>query len=590
MPISISRSRRRSRSALAIAVLGTLAVTAACSSSAAEKSGSGDPAAAGTVAKQAVALGTGADSQGPDPAVPGAKSGGTVTVLEQSDFSHLDPARVWSSANQTADLLLTRQLTSYQQVGDTTKLVGDLATDTGTSSDGKTWTYHLKDGLKYEDGSTITAQDVKYGIERTFQKELSGGPQYLQMWLTGKTDYSSTYSGPWGGQDLPQIETPDAKTIVFHLASVHADFPFALAMQAYSPLPKDKDTKSALDQHPFSSGPYKVDSHDVDKGMVLSRNPYWDPKTDPVRHAYPDGWTFEFGAQAVDINQRLIAANGADKDAMTFKVTIGSDLAAQVNSSPDLKARLVNEVTPFSEFYNINTRRVTDPKVRQALLEAFPRAQTRQLLGGPVYGDFTDTILSPVTDGYQNYDLYNVPDTGDPEKAKALLATTSNPHPTIVYAYQDDTAWQQGAVAIQQALQKAGFNVVTKAISAKNYLDQTQKVDNQYDLYWGGWGPDWPSASSVIPPLFDGRQITDGGGDNSLLNDPAVNSEIDRIEAMTDLKAQDTAWAALDKKIMQEVPIIPWVDPRQVSLYGPGLGGVHTGFIGTCYPLDVYVK
>ncbi|ACU75977.1 extracellular solute-binding protein family 5 [Catenulispora acidiphila DSM 44928] len=586
----MSASRRRSRSAIAVTVLATLTITAGCSSSSAKKSGSGQQEAAQNVAKQAVAVGTAADSRGPDPAVSGAKSGGTVTVLEHSDFSHLDPARVWSSTNQTADLLLTRQLTSYQQVGNTTKLVGDLATDTGSSTDGKTWTYHLKAGLKYEDGSTITAQDVKYGIERTFQKELSGGPQYLQMWLTGKTDYSSTYSGPWGGQDLPQIQTPDATTIVFHLASVHADFPFALAMQAYSPLPKDKDAKSALDQHPFSSGPYKVDSHDIDKGMVLSRNTHWDANTDPVRHAYPDQWKFEFGAQDVDINQRLAAANGADKDAMTFKVTIGSDLASQVNSSPDLKARLVNQVTPFSEFYNINTRRVTDVKVREALLEAFPRAQTRQLLGGPIYGDFTTTILSPVTNGYQDYDLYGAPDTGDPAKAKALLATTSTPHPTIVYAYQDDTAWQQGAVAIQQALTKAGFTVVTKAISDKNYYDETQKTDNQFDVYWGGWGPDWPSASSVIPPLFDGRQITDGGSDNSLLNDPTVNAEIDRIQSMTDLSQQNTAWAALDKKIMQEVPIIPWVDPRQVSLYGPGLGGVHTGFIGTCYPLDVYVK
>jgi peptide/nickel transport system substrate-binding protein len=247
-------------------------------------------------------------------------------------------------------------------------------------------------------------------------------------------------------------------------------------------------------------------------------------------------------------------------------------------------------VTPFSEFFNINTRRVTDVKVRQALLEAFPRQQVRQLFGGPIYGDYTTTILSPVTNGYQDYDLYNVPATGDPDKAKALLAQSSNPHPTIVFAYSEDPAWQQAAVAVSQALGKAGFTVVTKPISSKNYYDETQKVDNQFDVYWGGWGPDWPSASSVIPPLFDGRQITDGGGDNSLFDDAGVNAEIDRIQGMADLGRQNAAWGALDKKIMQSVPVIPWVDVRQVSLYGPGLGGVHTGFIGTCYPLDVYVK
>src|SRR5690349_16817319 len=119
----MSGSRSRSRSTLVVAVVGTIAISTACSSS----TGKSDPAkqAAKPVAKQAVAIGKAVDSQGPDPAVPGAKAGGTVTVLQHSDFSHLDPARVWSSTNQTGDLLLTRQLTSYQQVGGTTKLVGD---------------------------------------------------------------------------------------------------------------------------------------------------------------------------------------------------------------------------------------------------------------------------------------------------------------------------------------------------------------------------------------------------------------------------------------------------------------------------------
>ncbi|NUP46805.1 MAG: ABC transporter substrate-binding protein [Catenulispora sp.] len=577
----------------ATALTATLALTTACTTSTPKNSNQTPKTTnAKNTPKQTVTLGTPTDSQGPDPAIPNAKPGGTVTILQHSDFSHLDPARVWSSTNQTADLLLTRQLTSYQQVAGTTKLVGDLATDTGTTTDGKTWTYTLKPNLKYEDGTPITAQDVKYGIERTFQKELSGGPQYLQMWLTGQPDPTKTYPGPWNGQDLPAIETPTPKTIIFHLATTHADFPFALAMQSYTPLPAAKDAKSTdpLDQHPFSSGPYKIDTHTIDKSMTLSRNPNWDPATDPVRHAYPDHFTFEFGALPADINQRLMAANGPDKTAMTFNVKVTADLAAQVQNNPDLKSRLVNQVTPFSEFFNINTKRIPDPKVRQALLEAFPRQQVRQVFGGPIYGDFTHTILSPVTNGYQDYDLYNVPDTGDPDKAKALLSQTPTPHPTIVFAFSDDPTWQQAAVAVSQALTKAGFTVVTKPISAKNYYDETQKTDNQFDIYWGGWGPDWPGASSVIPPVFDGRQIADGGSDNSLFDDSAVNAEIDRIQGLTDLSAQDAAWAALDKQIMQSAPIIPWVDPRQVSLYGPGLGGVHTGFIGTCYPLDVYVK
>ncbi|MBC3840190.1 hypothetical protein GXW82_08295 [Streptacidiphilus sp. 4-A2] len=385
---------RRTAHAIACAVAaGALVTVSGCHGSAG--AGAAADATSGPVAKQAVALGTAAESDTPDPAVPGARSGGTVTVLQETDFSHLDPARVYSAPNQTADLLLARQLTSYQYVGGVTRLVGDLATGTGTPSDGdRTWTFTLKQGIKYQDGSPITAQDVKYGVERTFEATLSGGPTYLQTWLTGKADYSAAYPGPWNGQDLPAIQTPDSRTIVFHLTSPHADFPYAVAMQAYSPVPKAHDTRSAFDLAPFSSGPYMIQSHQPDKSMVLVRSPGWNQATDPVRHAYPDEWKFEFGGQALDIDQRLIAANGSDTTAMTFSTLVTSDVAEQVLSTPSLMARTVDQVSPFSTFFDINNRRVTDPRIRQALLMAFPREQVRQIFGGPLYGDYTNTILS----------------------------------------------------------------------------------------------------------------------------------------------------------------------------------------------------
>lgn len=584
-------TRRTARLLATLVALGSIGATAACTSSGTGATGPG--ATVGTphqAAAQSVALGTAADSKGADPAVPGAKAGGTVTVLQRTDFSHLDPARVYSSPNQTADLLLTRQLTSYQYVDGTTKLVGDLATDTGTGSDGgRTWTFHLKDGLAWQDGSPITAQDVKYGIERTFQTELTGGPTYLQSWITGQSDFSKTYPGPWGGKELAAIVAPDPKTIVIHLAQPHADLPFAMAMQSYSPVSKAHDTRKDYDHNPFSSGPYQISAHDIGKSMTLTRNSHWDAGTDPTRHAYPDQWSFAFGGQNLDIDQRLIAANGTDRTAMTFNVAVTADVAAQI-ATPELKARTVNQITPFSQYFDINNRRVTDPKIRQALLLAFPRQQARIDLGGPLYGDLTNTYMSGVTNGFKPYDLFHATPAGDPEAAKKLLATSSNPHPTIVYAYSSNAVWQQVAVSVVNGLTKAGFNVVKHEVSDKDYYDETGAVDNKFDVYWAGWGPDWPSASTMIPPVFDGRIINPGGGNGMLYNNPAVNTEIDRITAETDLAQQDKDWSALEQKIMQDAPIIPFVNQRQVSVYGPGLGGVHLGFIGTVYPLDVFVK
>lgn len=566
-----------------------LGASACSSGNSTGNSGKPDGAASAAAAPRAVAVGTAADSTGPAAAVPEAKSGGTALVLERADFNHLDPARVYVSHEQTVLLLLSRQLTTYKNVNGQNMLVGDLATDTGSSPDGgKTWKFTLKDGLKYEDGSPIKAQDVKYGVERSFAKEITGGPTWIQEWLTGKSaDFRTVYDGPYGGKEYDAIETPDDKTVVFHLAQSRGDFPFAVAMHTSSPVPKDKDTKLEFDKHPFSSGPYKIASRDIDKGMVLTRNEFWKPETDAVRHAYPDQWKFEFGAQNQQINERLIAANGDDRNAMTFRTNVGREVAQKVLETPELKARTADAFTPFAEYFEMNNRRVTDLKVRQAVNAAFPKQQVRQILGGPAYGDLSTTLMSTTVLGYEKYDLVGAPPTGDPEKAKQILGGAT---PSISFAFPQVPMWEQVSVTISEALGKAGIKVVPKPVNDKSYYTEIGRTSNEYDLYWAGWGADWPSGITVLPAKFDGRKIQDDGSVYSLYDNPEVSAAIDRISAMGDVNAAAKEWAALDKRIMQDAPVVPFVYRRQLTLYGPGLGGVRVGFIGSTYPTDVWVK
>ncbi|MCF2531875.1 ABC transporter substrate-binding protein [Yinghuangia soli] len=578
-----------------LAVMGAvLAIGAtACSSgggstdNAAKPGGSAAPPAAKTAA---VRIGDASDSTGPAAAIPEAKTGGTALVLERADFNHLDPARVYVSHEQTVLLLLSRQLTTFKQVDGQTVLVGDLAKDTGSSPDGgKTWKFTLKDNLKYEDGSAIKAADIKYGVERSFAKEITGGPTWIQEWLTGKgADFRTVYDGPYNGKSYDAIEAPDEKTVVFKLAEPRADFPFAVAMHTSSPVPREKDTKLDFDKKPFSSGPYKISSRDIDKGMVLSRNEHWNPATDAVRHAYPDQWKFEFGAQNQQINERIIAANGEDKNAMTFRTAVGRESAQKVLETPDLKARTADAFTPFAEYFDINNRRVTDLKTRQAIVAAFPKQQVRQILGGPAYGELSTTLISPTVLGYEKYDSVGVPPTGDPEKAKQILAGAT---PTIVFAFPQTPVWEQIGVAVNEALTKAGFKVVAKPINDKSYYTEIGRTANEYDLYWSGWGADWPSGIAVLPAKLDGRKIQDDGTNYALYDNKAVSAEMDKIALVSDVVEAGKQWAALDKKIMTEdSPVVPFVYRRQLTLYGPGLGGVKVGFIGSTYPTDVWVK
>lgn len=586
-------ARKSRRLAAAVMVVGALTVTTACSSGHSNGTGAA-PAPSKKVSATSVVVGTAADSTGPAIPEPGAKKGGTVTMIDRDDFSHLDPAQVYLNYNSEASLLFTRALTGYKlQADGSSKLVGDLATDTGTTTDGgKTWKFTLKDGVKWQDGTPITSADVKYSIERTFAPFIKSGPTYVQTWLAGDK-YRDAYPGPYDGKELDAVQTPDAKTVIYTFKDVHPDANFTFAMTGYGIVPKAHDTKEAYDKKPFSSGPYQIVDHVTDKSLTLERNPNWDAATDPIRNAYPDKWTMTFGVQAKDSTERFMADNAGDKTTFSFHNTVYPSYVDQVKNDPKLKDRTLDGLTPFVDYYFINNTRIKDAKVREALVRAFPHQQTRQLQGGTSYGDYATTYMSPTTLGYEANDAFDTlkKPEGDPEAAKKLLTDANALGQTVVYAYNNTPLQQKVTEAIRIALEKAGFKFVAKPLDAKTYYDAIGLVNNEFDLYWGGWSADWPTGYTALQPLWDGTAIADGASNYAHFNDPAVTKEINDAVKIADPVAGGKAWAAIDKELQQKAVSIPDVYQRSLSLYGSGLGGVkYDSIMGLQYPLNIFVK
>jgi peptide/nickel transport system substrate-binding protein len=526
--------------------------------------------------------------------VPNAKRGGTVRVYDVFDYNHLDPARIYVNNLQTVSQLLTRQLTGYLQDGTNIKLVGDLATDTGTASNGnRTWTYTLRPGVTWEDGSPVTSADVKYGLERQFVEDYSEGPTYLQTWFAGTQDFHSVYRGPYDGKELDAIQTPDDRTVVLNFKDPEPDVPFAVALQG-APVKKAKDTRGDYDLKPFSNGPYKIASHNIDRNMVLVRNTAWQANSDPIRTDYPDRFEFTFGETPLDTNRRLIAAVGADAAAMTVVDGVSPEVLDKVLNRPDLLARSVTGLTQFTSYIVFNLRRMTDIRVRRAVMYAYPRCQLRQLVGGPDTGDFADTLSSPTLVGHENSDLYHVPPGGDPEKARALLKEAGKLGMKLVMPYGASTRrGQQAGIIVKQALEKAGFKVVQKAIDPKDAIDQESDPNNPFDVYAQGWGADWPSGSTVYPPLFDGRLIVNGPGNTneSFFNDAAINTQMDEIRKIADPIEAGKRWAQLDREILAKLPVFPDLYLRSRQLHGPRLGNVvFDNVLGEVSLNGLYVK
>ncbi|MEU0182272.1 ABC transporter substrate-binding protein [Streptomyces sp. NPDC006207] len=510
--------------------------------------------------------------------------GGTLYVLNQSPQEDFDPARLYTSGGGNVPGLVFRTLTTRNRENgaDGAKVVPDLATDTGTpNQDATVWTYHLKDGLKYEDGSAITTADVKYGIERSFAAELSGGAPYLRDWLVGGKEYQGPYKDKGG---LASIETPDAKTIVFHLNKPEGDFPFLATQTSFAPVPKAKDTGTKYENHPFSSGPYKVVGNENDgEHLVLERNTHWDPKTDEERKAYPDRIDVRSGLDAAVINQRLSSGSGKDAAAVTTDTNLTAAELAKITGDKELAGRVGTGHFGYTDYVSFNpkVKPFDDPKVRQAISYAVDRSTVVNALGGSSLAEPATTFLpAQESFGYTPYDAFPAGKSGDAAKAKELLKEAGYPNGlTVTLTHDSSGGDEQGpevATALQDALKKAGITVKLEGLESSAYSEKIHGLKTEPGFFLAGWGADWPSGGPFLAPIFDGRQIVKDGYNfnNAQLDDPAVNQEIDEINKLTDLKAAAVRWGALDKKIGEQALTVPLVHPVYKRLYGKDVKNV----------------
>ncbi|MGN9779124.1 ABC transporter substrate-binding protein [Micromonospora sp. H33] len=528
------------------------------------------------------------DSKGPAAEVPGAQKGGTFTIIRETPISHLDPQRTYSFAGLMTSPLFARYLTTWKDDGKGgLVLVGDLAETPGTNvnNDCKVWEFKIKDGVKFEDGRPITSKEIAYGIARSFDPDLTGGPTYIQEWLADTPQYDTKWNFKQNKGALPPgLTTPDDKTLRFEFAKPRCDLPFAVSLPTTAPLPTDKDTGVNLDNQPFSSGPYKITKYTAGTEIVLERNEHWDANTDPVRHQYPDKFVWTFGPTADAANNRVIADNGADQSALAWNF-VPASLVAKVANDQALKSRSILSPTPSANQLVINNQRVKDLKVRQALNYAIDREGLVKALGGQTVASPMTTLMPPSTIGYKAFDAYPAGATGNVEKAKELLGGQT---PELVLGVADNTTEQQIAAQLKGNLERAGFKITVRNIPDDAKLDEIKKKDNPWDLYIGNWAADWPSGASILPVLYDGRTIkAEGNSNQSYFNDPAINAEMDRILALPPGE-QGPEWGKLDERIMKEhAPVVPlFVDVAYV-VHGSKAGGV---FISSVFGYPSFVN
>jgi len=567
------------RRTFGLAALGAVAALAlgACSSSG---SGSGSSTSSPTSSTGAVAFNAGITSV----VNPSTKTGGTLTFDWRSAPDSFDPGNTYYASDWDFARLYSTALMTYKNCpgacGKT--LIPALATAPGTVGDnGLTWTYHIKSGYKFQDGTPVTSQDVKYAVERTFDRGvLTNGPSYFQVLLGGN---AASYPGPYKDRSknlmgLTAIDTPDASTIVFHLKAPFSDFDYVAAIPQTAPIPPDKDTGTSYQTHIMSTGPYEFQSYQLNKSAVLVPNPQWKASLDPSATQLASKIVVNMTMNPNDVDNRLLAGDAQIDFAGTG---VQAAARAKILSNPSLKAQSDDPLTGFGWFFYIDSQVApfTNVACRRAVEYATNHLNMQNAYGGPVAGgQIGTTVMPPTISGYTSFDLYEAASKpqGDAAKAKQELQACNQPSGfSTGIAYRSDRPTEtQGAQALQQALSAVGIKTTLHGYPTATYYTNFAGVpkymsSHNIGIAFGGWGPDWPDGYGFLDELTNGNTIVPAGNTNiGMLNDPVVNNLFTKAAGITNATERNAIWGQIDHQVMSDAVIVPIVYAKAL-IYRP---------------------
>lgn len=520
------------------------------------------------------------------------QKGGKVTILGGVDFSHLDPSMGSDGNVMNMYQLIYRNLTQYKFNRDTgqLELVGDLAEDTGTAnSDSTEWTFKLRDGIKFEDGSPITASDVKFGIEHSFDPSIAIGLDYVQTYIKGASDYEGVFKDPKG---LDSIQVIDDKTIKFVTNAPMADFPKVLATAPAVPFPKDQ-VKNAdhIQKKPIASGPYKIKEYKPGEVLRLERNENWSQETDDIRPANLDEYEFILSLDQNTIDQRMMSGQGDDKNAISSSTNpVDAANLAQISQNKQLAQRTVQSIPSCNYFMIMNTTKkpFDNQKVRQAMNFAVDKQSVVNASGGPKLAETAPNQLLQSVPDYTADDPFATPEAkGDPEKAKQLMQEAGVSEPVnLTMDVRALPMWQAQAESVQQSLAKAGIKVKLNVIDSSKFYEVIATPEKQNELAISGWCSNgWFSGEPLLGPLFDGKRITPTGNQNqSQINDPKLNKALAEAAVIPDVDQKNKKYIEISKQVQELSPTVPLVRPKPLQMVGENVGGAfanpsRTGYI-----------
>ncbi|WP_330341020.1 ABC transporter substrate-binding protein [Streptomyces sp. NBC_00557] len=412
----------------------------------------------------------------------------------------------------------------------------------------------LKDGLKFSNGDPLTSKDVKFSFDRMLKINDPSGPAIMFPMLGS-------------------VDTPDARTVVFHLKTSDATFPSKIASGAGSIVDHRQYPANSLrtDHKAIGSGPYKLDSFDKDQA-VFSVNAHYKG----TAKAKNSGVTLKFfhGDRAA-LKKALL---GGDVD-IAYRGLTASDIAGIENQSDDKGLEVIEGTSAEVQHLVFNMK---DPVAgKLGVRKAMAYLVDRDALIKNVYQGTATPLYSIIPAGITGHNTAFFDTYGArPSRAKAAAALRAAGITGKVRLTLWSTPSRYGPAtddelkAIAGQLNASGlFDADVKSVP----FDQYEKdiAAGKYGVYVKGWVPDYPDPDNFTAPFFGKGNVLDNHYGNATISGTLIPD----TAAQSDRAATDKDFARLQDIVATDLPVLPVWQAKQYAV-------VHDGVYGLEYCLD----
>jgi oligopeptide transport system substrate-binding protein len=496
------------------------------------------------------------------------KQGGEMVVTYKDDVSTLDPAIGYDWQNWSIIKSIFSGLMDYAP--GTTELVPDLAESFQISEDGLTYTFTLREGVKFHNGRELTSADIKYSIERTVNPATQSPGAGFFASIVGFDDVVSGAT-----TDLIGISTPDDRTVVFQLSAPNATFLHVMAINFSFAVPREVVEEYGADfaTHPVGTGGFKMVEWTLGQRLVLERNQdYFEPGL-----PYLDRITFEVGQEPT---VALLRLQNGEVDILGDGIPPAQ--FEEVMNDPANAGLIVEGGQLHTGYLTMNVGIVPfdNVLVRRAVNMAINKDRIVLLINNRAVP--ANQPLPPLMPGYDaDYGGYAY----DPEGAKALLAEAglAEGFDTVLYAMNTDPN-PRIAQAIQQDLAAVGIRAELQSLAQSTVIAAGGEPEGAPMIWSGGmaWIADFPDPSNFYGPILGCGGAVQGGWNWAWYCNEDLDAQAIEADAMVNADLADARldlWRSIFIAIMDDAPWAPIFNEQRFTMHSANIGGDDALFV-----------